>query len=97
MIDKATLKKHNLKAVPFSCIGEGQTFLCMTSYDTTLIDNEFNKYCRHFVGDKVYLANGWPSCFNRQAFIGHTVYVPVWRPCRKTHLLEEWGYKPIQL
>ena len=79
MIDKQTLKKHNLKAVPFSCIGEGEWFLACPSYETSLIGHEFLRYSRQFIGDDVFLRDGQMSTLLRQAHNGTTVYVPVWR------------------
>lgn len=95
MIDKETLKKHNLKAVPFSCIGEGETFYG----EPTIRDwpGNFAPYNRRLQDDDIIFANGMPSGMDVEDYVGRTVYVPVWRPCRKPHLMEAWEYKPIKL
>jgi hypothetical protein len=95
MIAPEILKKHNLKAVPFSCIGEGETF-----YDTDTIPNwpdDFVEYKRRLKDGDIEYADGVSSLMDVEDYIGETVYVPVWRPCRKPHLMEAWGYKPITL
>jgi hypothetical protein len=97
MIDAKTLKKHNLKAVPFSSIREGEWFLACCSYHNELPDNAFNLYGRRFIGDDIFLRCGFLSARNRQSHNNTTVYVPVWRVTRESHLMESWGYKPIKL
>ena len=78
MIPKETLKKHNLKAVPFSEIREGQTFFVLFTgekYDRCLE--------RRLVGDIVPFTDG--AFANAQCPVyadyikDYTVYVPVWR------------------
>ena len=84
MIDKETLKKHNLKAVPFSCIGEGETF----NPEDDLLGNieELVEHKRRLVGDSIEWADGYdsPILANPESYIldDATVYVPVWRPCK---------------
>ena len=80
MIDKQTLKKHNLKGVPFSHIREGEWFLARCSYHNELPDNAFNLYGRRFVGNDIFLRCGFLSTRGKQAHNNTTVYVPVWRP-----------------
>jgi hypothetical protein len=81
MIDKQTLKKHNLKAVPFSCIGEGQTFNVLCD----IHEGDLGLHERRLVGDHFEWADRYPSpLFTSPAGYretNETVYVPVWRPC----------------
>jgi hypothetical protein len=77
MIDKETLKKRNLKAVPFSCIGEGQTFNIEIDFlypERWLVDCLRRKHS----GGTVW-ANNNKNCISPPDIL--TVYVPVWRPC----------------
>jgi hypothetical protein len=76
MIDKQTLKKHNLKAVPFSCIREGETFN-LGHHLRTLSKH----YERRLKGNTVDFSDGSPSYFVASSLCDLTVYVPVWRPC----------------
>jgi hypothetical protein len=71
MIDKEILKKHNLKAVPFSCIGEGETF-------QTEFDYGVDQFTRRLIGGNIYYAdNKYPDWKLHNNY--KTVYVPVWR------------------
>jgi len=80
MISKEILKKHNLKAVPFSCIGEGQTF-------QTEDDYWISEFTRRVISGKVFYADGaYPDWVLHNDY--ETVYVPIWRPCRTPHLME---------
>jgi hypothetical protein len=79
MIDKTTLKKHNLKAVPFSCIGEGQTFYDWVSIIGHPADLTF--YERRLQDNDIFFADGGATCNSPAGYVGHTVYVPVWRVC----------------
>ena len=74
MIDKQTLKKHNLKAVPFSCIREGETF--WFGYSLKSISE---RYERKLFRGRVDFVDGSESAFLATHLIPHTVYVPVWR------------------
>ena len=79
MIDKQTLKKHNLKAVPFSCIREGQTFNLWYDFVDDVLDIEVT---RRLIEGKVVWADedcGEPLQGYKPT---DTVYVPVWRPCK---------------
>jgi len=80
-MDEKILKKHNLKAVPFSCIGEGQTFYIfwsLTCYPGEHIDLE-----RVLSGNQIYYANDHERHSQLDGEINEhadtTVYVPVWR------------------
>ena len=87
MISKETLKKHNLKAVPFSCIGEGQTFNVL---DDLLPRHcsELPEYRRRLVAGHIVWADGFDSpivaTLDHYASIDRTVYVPVWRVTSET-------------
>jgi hypothetical protein len=82
MIDREILKKHNLKAVPFSCIGEGVDQWFYTEY-IVYDDGPIVAFRRHLMNGEVLLS------VDRNAYIvsSHTipklrdatVYVPVWR------------------
>ena len=79
MIDKAILKKHNLKAVPFSAIGEGQTFNTESSignYPTSFLRLERRLRC-----SAIDFSDGTRSCLLADYLCDKTVYVPIWRPC----------------
>ena len=82
MIAKEILKKHNLKAVPFSCIGEGESQWFYTEYvvyDSGPIDS----FRRHLMNGEVLLSvdrNRFiVSSHSIQKLKNSTVYVPVWR------------------
>lgn len=81
MISPETLKKHNLKAVPFSEIGEGQTFNTLSDLQEDQPDLEEHK--RRLVGDTIEWADGFdsPILAHPSTYRIHndTVYVPVWR------------------
>ena len=79
MIDKETLKKHNLKSVPFSCIGEGESFHLVHSI--RLWKDDFEDLKRKLIGDYIYYADTGQRCIgeNKPMFESETVYVPVWR------------------
>jgi hypothetical protein len=87
MIDKQTLKKHNLKAVPFSCIGEGETFFTdftITLFEALCLRNGLEHYKRKLVGRKVFYTNPPYSVGDAEVdydYENKTVYVPVWRVC----------------
>jgi hypothetical protein len=84
MIDKETLKKHNLKAVPFSCIGEGQGHWFYTEY-IVYDDGPIVAFRRHLKNGEVLLAvdkgTYIVSSHTIRKLKNATVYVPVWRPC----------------
>jgi len=75
MIAKKILKKHNLKAVPFFCIKEGQSFYLL------LDDSELGFEClkRKLLNGRIPFvdndAHGLPASY----IACNTVYVPVWR------------------
>ncbi len=85
MIDKQILKKHNLKAVPFSHIGEGETFNVLD--DLLHEDPELLEYQRRLVAGRIVWADGFnsPIAANLDWYtsINRTVYVPVCRPCKE--------------
>jgi hypothetical protein len=75
MIAKEILKKHNLKAVPFSCIGEGETF----NIDVDFYWDDYVTTTRIIRGGNVWFVNekmNGRRCLNNDH---DTVYVPVWR------------------
>ena len=76
MIDKQTLKKHNLKAVPFSCIREGETFYSI--FPNEMEHDIWREMERRLVGNTVHFTDGNMSFLN-SGFMQPTVYVPVWR------------------
>lgn len=83
MIDKVILKKHNLKAVPFSCIGEGQSFILEKSlgFQTTCC-GEPAFFARKIVKGLVFFVGGpasWVVGRKTDYRPSLTVYVPVWR------------------
>ena len=77
MIDAKTLKKHNLKAVPFSCIGEGETFYGEETVRSWAGETAYYER-RLQCGDIIY-ADDTPSMMDVLDYVGDTVYVPVWR------------------
>lgn len=86
MISKEILKKHNLKAVPFSCIGEGETFNDEESLNDAMA-NEYYFYAYRRKGDFVTFADS-DGCSCARHHIGlfenTTVYVPVGRVTSET-------------
>ncbi len=80
MIDKQTLKKHNLKAVPFSCIGEGQWFYIGCSIYNSGPAVNFRRYLR---GNSIHVRKSdgtfFSSCCAAEKIKLWPVYVPVWR------------------
>ena len=80
MINKETLKKHNLKAVPFSCIGEGEMFWTDTLLSSQFI-HELAIYGYRKEGRLINWADGFPMGLQEftYEFKTRTVYVPVWR------------------
>jgi len=81
MIDKAILRKHNLKAVPFSCIEDGQTFWTDTLLSSQFI-SEMAVYGYRKEGLLINWADGFPMGLQEYTaeFKDRTIYVPVWRP-----------------
>jgi hypothetical protein len=81
MIDAAILKKHNLKAVPFSCIGEGETFNVFWSL--AIYPDDHVDLTRILSGNTVYYASDHkhvnPLTGEMAEHADTTVYVPVWR------------------
>jgi len=82
MIDKQTLKKLNLKAVPFSCIGEGETFNVEGTFRHPM---GLARFKRKIEDELIVFADGWPiwSAMTAGDYANKTVYVPVWRPCKE--------------
>ena len=83
MIDKETLKKHNLKAVPFSCIRDGETF-----HDEDAFWSVYNRDYYFFTylirnGQVFYADSDTPDMLTPSHFKDETVYVPVWRVCKE--------------
>ena len=82
MIDEEILKKHNLKAVPFSCIGEGQTFNDEESFRIDILQEDYYFYTYQLRNGKIFFADSdIPEPYSAGYFKNTTVYVPVWRPC----------------
>ena len=77
MISKEILKKHNLKAVPFSCIREGETFHHESSISSS--HESFAFYERRLAGGVVDWADGTIGPHSTYYYPEYTVYVPVWR------------------
>jgi len=76
MIDTDTLKKHNLKAVPFSCIGEGQTFNVEDDFFSHGLDISLT---RRITQRRTVWADGFRGNLYQGRSGYETVYVPVWR------------------
>ena len=77
MIAKEILKKHNLKAVPFSCIGEGETFYdegTLTTWPETFVFYE-----RRVQDGDIEYAEGVPSLMDIEDYLGEDVCIYVWR------------------
>jgi len=78
MVDKETLKKHNLKAVPFSCIGEGDTFYGEGAFQCVYSSaDDIIPYLRRLTEGKVCWADGTCQMLSKYK-LTRTVYVPVW-------------------
>lgn len=75
MIDAKTLKKHNLKAVPFSAIKEGESFYLLLSGEE-LGDRSLER--RLLNGHIPFVDNGF-GVLPASYISLNTVYVPVWR------------------
>jgi len=80
MITPEILKKLNLKAVPFSEIGEGQTFNILVDFATPDCVAFLQ---RRLVGDNIEFHDGSPCCVPAKHHMNTTVYVPVWRPTKE--------------
>jgi len=80
MISAEILKKNNLKAVPFSCIGEGETF-----WTDVLLDSKYIREMAVYSYRKEGLLVNWADGFTMglqeytTEYENKTVYVPVWR------------------
>jgi hypothetical protein len=82
MIAKEILKKFNLKAVPFSCIRDRETFYIEYSISANGPNTAFQRLLDQGV---VYVwgpfTNKWTmSGCTTQKLKHRAVYVPVWRP-----------------
>jgi hypothetical protein len=105
MISKEILKKHNLKAVPFSCVREGETFHVEPIVRDKMIAKEsYSHLLRRKTGNRVDFFDGEASVVPAILLTGKTVYVPVWRPNkdaslsgRNKRIMNSWGYEPIRL
>ena len=80
MISKEILKKHNLKAVPFACIGEGETFIgeeCISDLAGFPLAFYFRRLCDGYTpwaDETADLCHVVAELYNDD-----TVYIPVWR------------------
>jgi hypothetical protein len=80
MIAPEILKKHNLKAVQFSCIGEGETFHVEPIVrDKMMARESYSHLLRRKTGNSIDFFDGEVSAVPAVLLIGKTVYVPVWR------------------
>ncbi len=83
MLDKQTLKKHNLKAVPFSCIGEGETFNIEDDFWCQLKFGHVFYTRKRLEGNIVFASTEDSILESVDGFAEddnyETVYVPVWR------------------
>ena len=86
MISPETLKKHNLKAVLFSCIGEGETFMCDLVPDISFPEFSTAFFMRVRGIKYSPWADGTPDlgCEKTKVYENQTVYVPVWRVTSET-------------